>query len=103
MTGDQIVFDEDVRWFGESFSFWAELGKKRIRCIVTHKAINELPGFRIARSDEIGLRKTEIRDALKAVAESKIRRGMFSNPDLSEIEIDVTECVNDFETAGIGI
>jgi hypothetical protein len=73
-----IKFDEEVAWNGDFLVFWARRGSAHIRCQARRRAINELPGFKEASSQAIGVRKKEIVELLKPFVLPELQKNNFS-------------------------
>jgi hypothetical protein len=72
-----VKFDEEAAWNGDFLVFWARRGA-HIRCQARRKAINELPGFKEASSQTIGVMKQEIVELLKQYVLPEIQKNNFS-------------------------
>jgi hypothetical protein len=73
-----VKFDEEAAWNGDFLVFWARRGSAHIRCQARRKAINELPGFKEASSQTIGVMKQEIVELLKPYVLPEIQKNNFS-------------------------
>jgi hypothetical protein len=73
-----ITFDDEAAWNGDFLVFWARRGTAHIRCQARRRAINELPGFKEASSQTIGVKKREIVELLKPYVLPEIQKNNFS-------------------------
>jgi hypothetical protein len=72
-----IRFDDEAAWNGDFLVFWAWRGSAHIRCQARRRAINELPGFKEASSQTIGVKKREIVELLKPYVLPEIQKNNF--------------------------
>jgi hypothetical protein len=73
-----ITFDDEAAWNGDFLVFWARRGAAHIRCQARRRAINELPGFKEASSQMIGVKRREIVELLKPYVLPEIQKNNFS-------------------------
>jgi hypothetical protein len=78
MAMSAITFDDEAAWNGDFLVFWARRGRAHIRCQARRRAINELPGFKEASSQTIGVKKREIVELLKPYVLPEIQKNNFS-------------------------
>jgi hypothetical protein len=72
-----VAFDDQVTWDGGILHLRAIRGAERIRCRAGRETIAELVGFSHASSLEIGERKAQAAELLKASIAHKIEIGAF--------------------------